>query len=73
MRWRLVILLAALAITAGLGIISVRTAEQNAAILDACGAVESSDWNTVLKRTENLSLDGGSAREAASGKNGLAR
>ncbi|MBW2714748.1 MAG: alkaline phosphatase family protein [Deltaproteobacteria bacterium] len=65
MRWRLVILLAALAITAGLGIISVRIAEQNAAILDACGAVESSDWNTVLKRTENLSLDGGSAREAA--------
>ena len=65
MRWRLIILLAALATSAGLGIISVRNAEQNAAILDACGAVESGDWATVLKRTENLSLDGRTALDAA--------
>ena len=64
MRWRLVILLAALVASAGLGIISVRHAEQNAAILDACGAVESGDWNTALQRTEKLPLSGNSARDA---------
>jgi len=65
MKRRLVILLAALAASAGIGIISVRHAEQNAATLDACGAVESGDWNTVLKRTENFSLGGSAARDAA--------
>jgi hypothetical protein len=65
MKRRLVILLAALAVSMGLGIISVRHAEQNAAVLDACGAVESSDWNTVLQRTEDLSLGGSAARDAA--------
>ena len=64
MRWRLVILLAALAVSAGLGFISVRHAEQNAAILDACRAVESGDWNTALQRTEKLPLGGSSARDA---------
>jgi len=65
MRWRLVILLAALVVSAGLGIISVRNAEENAAILDACGAVESGDWGTVLKRTETLSPGGSAALDAA--------
>jgi len=64
-RWRLVILSAALAASAGLGIVSIRNAEQNAAILDACGAVESGDWNTVLARTENLSVFGSAALDAA--------
>jgi hypothetical protein len=65
MRWRLPILLAALAVSVGLGIISVRHADQNAAILDACGAVESGDWNTALQRTEGFALSGSSARDAA--------
>ncbi|MCH8890739.1 MAG: hypothetical protein IH827_06650, partial [Myxococcales bacterium] len=65
MRWRLITLLAALVVSAGLGIISVRSGGQNAAILDACGAVESGDWSTVLKRTENLSLGGSAALDAA--------
>jgi hypothetical protein len=65
MRWRLAILLAALAASAGVGIISVRHAEQNAAILDACGAVETADWNSVLRHTEDLPLDGSASRDAA--------
>jgi hypothetical protein len=65
MRWRLVILLATLAVSAGLGIISLRHAEQNAATLDACGAVESGDWNTALRRTEDLALGGSATRDAA--------
>jgi len=64
MNRRLAVLLAALAVSTGIGIISVRHAEQNAMALDACGAVESGDWKTVLQRTENLPLDGGSARDA---------
>ena len=65
MRWRLAILLAALAASAGIGIISVRHAEQNAAILDACGAVETADWNSALRHTEDLPLDGSASRDAA--------
>ena len=65
MRWRLPILLAALAVSVGLGIISVRHADQNAAILDACGAVESGDWRTTLQRTEDLALSGSLSRDAA--------
>jgi len=65
MRWRLPILIAALAVSVGLGIISVRHADQNAAILDACGAVESGDWNTALQRTESFALSGSRARDAA--------
>jgi hypothetical protein len=65
MKRRLVILLAALAVSMGLGIISVRHAERNAAVLDACGAVESGDWNSVLKHTEDLPLGGSAARNAA--------
>jgi hypothetical protein len=64
-RRRLVILLSALAVSMGIGIISVRHAEQNAAALDACGAVESGDWSTALQRTENLALGGSAARDAA--------
>ena len=62
---RLVVLLAALATAAGIGIISVRHAERNAAILDACGAVESGDWNAVLARTEDLPSGGSAYRDAA--------
>jgi hypothetical protein len=65
MRWRLPALLAALAVSLGLGIISVRHADQNAAILDACGAAESGDWNTALQRTEDLMLSGSLTRDAA--------
>jgi hypothetical protein len=65
MRWRLPILLAALTVTVGLGIISVRHADQNAAILDACGAAESGDWNTALQRTKELMLGGSLNRDAA--------
>ena len=65
MRWRLSILLAALTVSVGLGIISIRHADQNAAILAACGAVESGDWNTALQRTEDLTLGGSLARDAA--------
>jgi len=65
MRGRLAVLLAALAASLGIGIISVRYAEQNAAILNACGAVESGDWNSALEQTENLALDRSSARDAA--------
>ncbi|MBW2494608.1 MAG: alkaline phosphatase family protein [Deltaproteobacteria bacterium] len=64
-RWRLAILLAALAASAGIGIISVRHAERNAAILDACGAVETGDWTRALEHTEDLPLDAGTSRDAA--------
>jgi hypothetical protein len=65
MRWRLPILLATLTVSVGLGIISIRHADQNAAILAACGAVESGDWNTALQRTEDLMLGGSLSRDAA--------
>jgi hypothetical protein len=65
MKRRLVLLLAALAVSMGIGVISVRHTEQNAAVLDSCGAVESGDWNTALKHTEDLPLSGRTARDAA--------
>jgi hypothetical protein len=62
---RLGVLLAALAIAAGLGVISVQHAERQAAIVEACGAAESGDWNRVLQNTEGLPLDGSAGRDLA--------
>jgi hypothetical protein len=63
--WRLIFLLSALAASAGVGVISIRHADRNIAILDACGAIESGDWTTTLKRTENLPLEENFSRDAA--------
>ncbi len=65
MRPRLAALLAALAVSIGIGIVSVRHADQISLAIDACGAVEAGDWSAALEHTENLSLGGGSARDAA--------
>jgi len=64
-RPRLAILLAALAVSAGIGIISLRHADQYAAALEACGAIETADWNTALQSTENLVLEEPAGRDAA--------
>jgi len=64
-RHRLAILLAALAVAAGLGIISLRHADQYAAGLEACGAIENGDWKVALQSTENLALEEPAARDAA--------
>jgi hypothetical protein len=62
---RLGVLLAALAIATGLGVISVQRAEQQAAIVEACGAAETGDWKRALQNTEGLSLGGSAGRDAA--------
>jgi len=62
---RLGILLAALVVAAGLGVISVQRMERQAAIVEACGAVETGDWKRALQTTEELSLSGSTGRDVA--------
>ena len=65
MTGRMAALLAAFTATLVVGVISVRYANEQAEILEACGASEVGDWPTTLQLTEGLQFTGAARREAA--------
>ncbi len=65
MAWRLGGLLLALSMAAGLGVISIRLADRQSAVFDACGAAETKDFNRALQLTDGMAFDGSSGRSAA--------
>jgi hypothetical protein len=64
-RLRTVGLLIVLAIAISVGVISTRRSGELGAALEACGAVETGDWSTVLSLTEDL-MQHTAARRSAS-------
>lgn len=60
--WRLLGLLALLAAAISVGIISTQRVSEQSAVLEACGAVETGDWNTALRLTDGLALNGAAGR-----------
>lgn len=62
---RIVGLLVALAIAISAGVISTRRSSELGAVMEACGAVETGDWSTVLRLTEDLTRNT-SVRKSAS-------
>jgi len=59
------LLVAVLICAAGAGLVSVRSIDDQIAVLEACEAVEQRDWQTALERTEGRVGDDDAGRAAA--------